>query len=425
MVEIGSTNKSFYYFVRDDRGVYQLRLQLKDKVKHELLQAAAMEALKAFPMMRLRPYISRDGALFFEENDSIPLIQKYEDEVIGLGTEKSNGYLFRIMYEDQSIILSAFHGLTDARGGLALLISTMYYYFRLQGIEVSDENVYTVENTREDKTIMDLLEQSCKEELTEPVKSPLKAPPSASFPIVKEASHSWLMKWDNDQLVTKAKELGGSILTLFTVILSWAYYRLHPEEERALVYEVPVDMRGKLNSRSQSNFTINISLVFEKSNLSLQVEEQVQVMYRQLKEKTQTQSLISEKTASNAYTEKLLTMPILSLREMAKQEDGKNAKPSSKLLLLTNVGRLVLPMGMQEQVVNMEMHSKNMGLVPMYALYSLGREGRLLIVQESVDTSYHGEIQKVLSELGINTSMECERDYSYDYVEPLLFERRE
>ena len=85
--------------------------------------------------------------LFYEVNEREVAFFPYDDTGRYFGTDEVNGYLFYILYEDNAFMLSLFHGLTDARGMIAYVVTTLWYYL-ISAVPLSETPIVNVSRYR-------------------------------------------------------------------------------------------------------------------------------------------------------------------------------------------------------------------------------------------------------------------------------------
>ena len=108
----------------------RVRFDLKKPLQLEKFQAAANKALQCYPEFSVRPVI-KDGRVYYEENLRPVKLAPDDGKSLCFGTDGAdgtNGYLFVFLYGERHLTLSLFHGLTDARGMIAYVVTTLWNY---------------------------------------------------------------------------------------------------------------------------------------------------------------------------------------------------------------------------------------------------------------------------------------------------------
>ena len=114
MRDIGPVNTQYYYFgsgIKSATASYIYRLDAA--VDADRLRQAVGEVVKRFHYFRLRPFLDDKGGLYFMENSIPPRVYEDDGSVKCLGTDETDGYMFRILYGKDHIRVMAFHGMAD------------------------------------------------------------------------------------------------------------------------------------------------------------------------------------------------------------------------------------------------------------------------------------------------------------------------
>lgn len=427
-MKLGNADMMYQYLSLGGKAcTFEVTYTLKNKVDVVLLEKACNTALDAFPLWKLRPYLTEDHHVIFKDNKEAAVVYEADGKHVCLGTDDTNGYLFRVMYKDNVIKLIGFHGLSDARGIMSYGTSLLYYYLTSIGANIDTTDIYTVENTRDVDAVTELLSERCSKEVVEDIDL---LPPAENVYLIPDErvlfgtdkSKVLRLSWNNDEMMKYIKGVGGTPVTVFASMLGRALYDIYDIQDKNVVLSVPVDMRGKLNSRSQVNFTTNVSLVYHKEYLDLPIEQQVKELKKQLVEGTVFERLIKNINAVDASGNMLVSMAVddPAIRAMVQSGGSKNPRNT---ILLSSVGVVKVPVGMEEYVDNIDMSGTNLDYTPAYVPYSFGSKGYLSIVQNYEEKDIPLKLISYFEDCGVKVELEDRGYYVADNVEPLKYRR--
>ena len=134
-------------FNKKDTSVFRLSITLNEKINPKTLKDAVTKTLIKFKDFKIR---MKSGILwhYFIENNREIIIHKGEDYTFNNFHNKDNNYyLFKVMYEQNTITLDYFHLLTDGNGANKFLISIVKNYIEItHNIKNKDNNKYIATN---------------------------------------------------------------------------------------------------------------------------------------------------------------------------------------------------------------------------------------------------------------------------------------
>ena len=105
----------------------KIRVILKERVKGAVLQASAGKAFRRFTYHCRTVAVDHDGAFILEPCDQ-PISVTKGDRVVRLGTEETNGLLFAVTYEDNSIYFNFAHDFCGGCGAMRWIKGTLWQY---------------------------------------------------------------------------------------------------------------------------------------------------------------------------------------------------------------------------------------------------------------------------------------------------------
>ena len=434
MRDIGVTNSQFFYICSGEKSATASYVYTLDrKIDKDILREAVGKALGRYHYFRLKPFVDSNGKLFFEDNPAEPEVYPDDGTILHLGTEETNGYMFRILYNENNIRVMAFHGMADGRGINAFGLSIIYEYLTLCGIKIDPEGMITTADTPIDETEKDDFVKRCSEASKKVDEPSGKYEPHDIFVTPEERVHYGTtksrkvkMSWKVNELLELCHKLGGTPVTVMTAVIGMAMHRIYEMGDDIMTANVPVDLRPLLKSNAQSNFTTNVPLAYPPEYVKLPLKEQVAKLKQMLKEQTKPENLLNGMGPFERFLKDVMQVPLNDQKALddlhASMAEGSKA---STTFLLTNVGVFKLPKDMQPYVLDFDGIAPNLEYSPVYALMSMGETGRLLICQNFDSLELPKEIGRVLKEQGVDVEIEDCGLIWCDAVEPFLFERKE
>ena len=156
--KVHDAEKLFYYFFSENESNNLiLRLVLRSRIDKSILKKALNKTLERYPNFRQTPVLDRDGYLYTRDNDQEAEVYAYDPEPVNLASKATNGYLFRVMYEGDTLWISIFHSLCDGSGFKMFTRSLLYYYFTFSGMQIrnEDSHILTTEVTADPTEMSD------------------------------------------------------------------------------------------------------------------------------------------------------------------------------------------------------------------------------------------------------------------------------
>ena len=433
MRDIGVTNSQFFYICSGEKSATASYIYTLDrKVEPDILRNAVRQIIKRYHYFRLRPYVDSKGGLYFEDNNEEPDVYSDDGAVFNLGTDETNGYMFRVLYRDNNIRVMAFHGMADGRGINAFGMSVVYQYLTLCGEKIDPEGMITTLDTPVDETETDDFIKSCTEGAKRVGEASGKYLAHDMFVTPEERVHFGTTKsrkikvsWKVQELIDLSHKLGGTPVTVMTAVIGMAMHNIYDMNDKIMMPNVPVDMRPLLKSKAQSNFTTNVPLPYPSDYVKLPVKEQVAKLKEMLKVQTRPENLLSGMGPFEQFINEVTKAPLNDKQALDElHENMAEASKSGATFLLTNVGVFRVPKDMQQFVLDFDGIAPNMEYSPVYALMSMGDTGRLIICQNYDSVELPKEIVRVLETLGVRAEVEdCGLIWT-DAVQPYLFRQK-
>ncbi|MBR1910327.1 MAG: hypothetical protein IJ821_07060 [Lachnospiraceae bacterium] len=378
-------------------------------------------------MFGCRPYLDSEGKLIIEKNEAPMPVFMDNDNFFSMGSDETNGYLFCVTTQADSIRICASHALADGRGIFFFTQLVIYNYLKLSGIEIDGAAVPYSEADDRQGDVTERLSEACAKAETSPDRSDTEKEQSRKvFLIPEEYVHEGTpytrdicLSWDQSQFMEVVHRIGTTPVCFMAALMGDAVCENYDLKDKAVVASVPVDMRAMLGSVSQTNFTANISIPFGMVEHDLTIEEKTGILRRTLKELTVKEKLVRAVRGFTPVLEMIAQYPLVGLEGL-----GGGDKEIRRTYLLSNIGQVTFPVGMDEHIRNFSLRGTNMESTPAYVLLS-GRGRGSLIMQQNYDSTVLPEvIQRQLEDYGIRTELTDNGCTRCHYVNPELFGRK-
>lgn len=132
---------------KKETNTFRVQMELTEVVDSDLLQLATNNILNRFPMFKVRLKLGLFWN-YFEKNERPfkirPLTSKVNEKII---PKENNGYLLKVFYYNNLIVVEFFHSLTDGTGALIFLKALGYEYLTLKGYEITPDNLIVTKDS--------------------------------------------------------------------------------------------------------------------------------------------------------------------------------------------------------------------------------------------------------------------------------------
>ncbi len=427
MIDTGFLNMFYFYPSSVKDPVHLERFYLKDTVDGDLLTEAARRAVRLHYFFGLRPVLDEKGVVWFEENHEEPPVFYDDGTPRFLGSDETNGYLFRVLYKDNCIAVSDMHALSDGRGLYAFLSTLLYEYYTLSGVKIDPEGlVLTGEDAEDVRVRAQLLDEIPRGLKPEGVYVPGKVfiiPEERSL-IESVDTKVYALEFDAAPFLALAKENGGTPSAVIMTLMSEILYETYEVADGEISASLPVDMRRYFTEKALSNYCGAATVPFRKEWRDGSFQEKILAVREELKIQTRKENLI---TGLYPFLDTRDMVRAQSLRDsalfdaMIRKRAQKEKTQAPYTYILTNVGRFPFPGGVLDRITGLSMNAPNTGGSPLLGLFTLGDKMYLFFYQNfETDALPRGFVSK-LKEHGIEAKMTAEYTYRPDPVKPDLF----
>ena len=322
-------------------------IRMRDPVRPHRLQEAVEQALLRFPHMILG-IEPTDTSFRYRPNVLPPVVLPFDgvEKRYTIGSPDTNGYLFLVGYEGNTITMEYQHSISDGRGFEEFIRCVLFQYLTLCGYPVeNDGSVRSLDTRWSPAESEDGYKQLADQEFSP--KGIWKKP---------EASHAWDLTdlGDAPEVVTEitfpfaqlhgySKAIGVSPLSIVAPLLMRAFDQKFGEPDKPVISQIPVDLRPLLPTETTRYFICFIDLPYLPEYRELPLP----VVFRKTKEFLNTQMereqlLYRAKAASDRCSElHEANMPLAEKMQMGQKICRDFVLEDS--FLITNVGRFKMP----------------------------------------------------------------------------------
>ncbi|MBR0092162.1 MAG: hypothetical protein IJP92_10720 [Lachnospiraceae bacterium] len=418
----GLLDQLFYYmFSEYESCSIVLNVRLKMAVSPTKLTAALRLALMRNASFREMPVIDREGRLKLMANPIPAEVYPYDPAPVNYGTTDTNYYMFRLMYRDREIILSAFHGLTDGRGIMMFARTLLYYYFEAFGISINPGDKVLTLDTPEDPTEMvDSMRHFANSGADKPPERKAEQVfrlPMEPYPVdTSGRDHRFRICFETESLMKIARAAGTTFTPVFSALVARAVYRTFDTKGRTISMLGAVDERPFYGSKSLLNFTELYRVPFIPALCEADLEIQARiikddVMARQITKERFDQRLYEELQAREILFSPPLTNTnhLTTLRRQLWKDEAFYAT-----FFVTNVGTTDLPEEMNGLIESADIFVSNLNAHPYFVVLTHGDLTIVNVVQRFPGDFLARRVYETLVDAGVKAAFEDSGMWRYD-----------
>lgn len=353
--------------------IFRMSVEMQSFVDGENLCTALKDIMPRFPTFAV---MLRRGFFryYFEYNDGEPRV--FADDGVcmrNIDLQRNNRFLFRVQYYKKRISIDFFHGLCDATGAMEFLKALIYRYL--------DECGETLPEPQNIKIVGEPVPES---ELEDSISKYYKGFDIFGGVVGKMAGKNcYGIKGRHFKSIgygviqgfvstTALKELahkkGVTITSLIAgiALYSIAKVYLKDTDNVDLVAMIPINLRKMFPSETVRNFTTLTKCYVNTGITKLDLDEYIKICSKDIKEGTSNKDELSEKIAVSALmaTNKLLKYTPVFLKEIGTKIGKLGTKKTKQTLIISNVGIVKMPEGMEQFVKRFALHINPSRKVP-------------------------------------------------------------
>lgn len=409
---------------------FRIVTELTQPVRKDVLLEALKKTLALFPVFAERPVITADKKTVGMAENSLPPAVYGDDAPAALGTDETNGYLFRVIAKDRNIILSVFHALCDSHGAHMFMLHLLWYYLTGMGYEIDPEGALLSPDDLSDRSYTDSLEEKLAERGIDRSACDSGAPgPEAIFrdPREEELFDSDVYSFTRfgmpfAELRKLTHELGTTPLLLFYVLGAEAMRETADVGDKVINASFAIDLRSRLGSRSTGEFAGLGNLYYTADNEKLPLSEQLMNAKKALDRITDGDRILCETGKILDGYEEIVKYMDLTMTEYIQPILSKNAKASGSTFFLSNVGPLRFPKDMVPFIKDVQIQGPPARFDPTLSLHTYGDTLYFQCFHNTTDDTFVNRIAEKLNALGVEVTLLEKRTQKDDYLGKLYVE---
>lgn len=353
----------------NQKNYFRLVIELHTTIDAKKLQTALEKTIKRFPTFQVR---LRKGLFwyYFEQLDTTPKIlpeTNYLGQLDNIFSQHQ--FLFYVLYHENRIALEVFHSLTDGKGGMEFLKSLVYQYLIETGL-----------NLQHDDTVLHVQDKINIEETSDGFQLHFQEKTKRKFAKVHRAYHIQGMPFELGghhllhahiplaSLLDYCRTNKTSITSfLASVVIESVAKEQHKKFfliRKPILIMIPIDLRKYFQSKTLRNF-LSYAFVGGVITPSMTFQEIQAMVDNQLKERTQL-DVLKPQIASTLIIEKSpwIRLVPLFIKNWITQFAYNFLGDPSYTFILSNLGKIELPLSMKPHVHHVEFVLSSSKLIP-------------------------------------------------------------
>ena len=391
--------------------IFRLSAEMKSFVDGENLATALKDIMPRFPTFSV---MLRKGFFryYFEYNDNEPPV--FPDDGVcmrKIDIQKNNRFLFRVQYYKKRISIDFFHGLCDGTGAVEFLKALVYRYLDECGEDLPEHgDVKIVGEPIPESELEDSISKYYKG--FDPFGGVVgKMAGKNCFGI--RARHFKTLGYgviqgnvNGEDLKKLAREKGCTITALISALALYSIAKVYVKdtENVDLVAMIPINLRKIFPSNTVRNFTTLTKCYVNTGSTPLDLDKYVEICSKDIKEGTSNKDELSEKLSVSALlaTNKFLKYTPLFLKELGTKIGKLGTKKTKQTLIISNVGIINLPSGMEDYVKRFSFNVNPSRKVPVnIGVASYNGITSITFTRNIVNTEFEREFFTTLVKLGV------------------------
>ena len=395
--------------------IFRLSVEMKNFVDGENLATALKDIMPRFPTFSV---MLRRGFFryYFEYNDGEPKV--FPDDGVcmrNIDFQKNNRFLFRVQYYKKRISVDFFHGLCDGTGGVEFLRALVYRYLDECGESLPEHG---------DVKIVD--EPVPESELEDSISKYYKGFNPFGGVVGKMAGKNCFGKRarrfkslgygviqgnvKSESLKNLAKERGCTITALISALALYSIAKVYVKDTESvdLVAMIPINLRKVFPSETVRNFTTLTKCYVNTGATPFDLDEYVKICSRDIKDGASNKEELSEKLSVSALlaTNKFLKYTPLFLKELGTKIGKLGTSKTKQTLIISNVGVIKLPEGMENHVKRFSFNVNPSKKVPVnIGVASYNGVTTITFTRNIVNTDFEREFFTTLVNLGVEVEI--------------------
>ena len=272
-------------------------------IDKDRLQGALERALEVFPSFKVRIVLTDQKELLYEENLNRPGVYEYDGRQHFFGRE-SEGYLFRLYYSEDKVILSAHHMLSDFHGIYNFVKCILGFYFEVDPRDMIDldpsdpRDPYELFRSRE----LPSLSQSGK------WKNEIVIPHDMKFRRGERVDYSRL-SFSLSEILRRTKKAESSVFPFLSWIIAKAIAKEYNGKDLSILGCGGFDCRSIFGSKTPKCFSHSFITILHPNEQNMDIEQQLTIqkarMFLELDEGTIANDIAFRKESAGTKARQL------------------------------------------------------------------------------------------------------------------------
>ena len=403
-----------------------IRTVMKEPVRRDELISAAEQAVRRFPWFAVRLCEGENG-LEYRENDSpLPVFPLEKGKQYHLGSEETNGYLFRISYGGNAIVLSQHHMVTDGKGMSEFLKTLLYYYLKETGITADPEGMVRLNEIPHDAEAEQEMaaEKYCDLSIPEAV----PGVPEGLYPFALPETYwdeagnfecrRYVFACPSAEVKAAAEKSGTTVSAWLLAVLERAYEKTYAiEENRTIIAALTADKRPAFQTYTMFNFSGYMILAVPPQLRSAPFAIEAQQIKAQIEANKTKDAWLRQTNTRVRQTEKFRKMPVSELFDSKERKSRDKAGTRQALsIMLTNVGMARFPKDMLAHMESVDLDIPSFESTVNYAVLTVGDRMTIGMTMCFDHPALAESIRNTLAELGVSCTLEDCGKEKYDVL---------
>lgn len=323
-------------FNKQDTSIFRISITLKEKINPQVLKEAVNETMKYFKDFKVK---LRYGLFMYKlvENNRDILIHKNEEyDFTSFHNKDNNYYLFKIIYEDNTISIDYLHLLTDGLRANKFLTEIAYKYLEIKNKldESKDKVVYKAYNA---------YTSNYPKKTQKPHKVPFAFRIKGTKLNTEEISVNKI-KINLPELKKYSKKQNVSITNTLISLLTYAIYNSYykkSKSKRSINICVPIDLNNIFKEDTISNFVSHMMLTIKPNkNKEYILTEINELVKEEFNKKSSKESILATmKSDGKSINNPFVNMIPLPLKKLV-VVIGSHIFKRTFTITLTNLGKI-------------------------------------------------------------------------------------
>ncbi|MBR5825531.1 MAG: hypothetical protein IKY78_00445 [Clostridia bacterium] len=401
--------------------VYRLTVCLDREIDPEKLKVALESTLDRIPTLKVR---MRNGFFhnYFEVNrETCPIRHDIRNFCYRIDYKENNGYLLRVYYNGCRISVDFYHVLCDGNGASVFIFTLAGEYLRLEGLDIATNNfVLDVSKAISSEEAEDAYLRYCGKKagasLTDPTAYHRKGTPMAAH-----NCNYTTVYMSFSELHSLSKRYGVTVTELFASVMldvMLKKQRLEGKVRHPVSVQIPVNLRKFFPSSTLRNFVLCVLVSIDGRKKEYTFTEILESVSSQLRR-------INNKDAHGSYINSTVKLGYKAIRPVPRAIKNMIVKAGflfgaeySTSVLISNLGAVSLPDSMKEHTKSLVFYT-GPGLVngARCGVACIGDTLAYTFSNRYKEDDIERDFLLKLSELGIKTTVETNRDTDFSTLE--------